>query len=307
MKSRHTILPFLPVLLVLCSLCQTSCKHDEDARIVQCALTLKLSDASGHAIPDTLSGSIKAYMFVDGIYDRTVEPETGGTSYVSFDGSSHVTFVAIIHPTGDGVILHPPKEGTLIDSLWAELPVGGTRTVTGLSKSINTRAATTTNSPTLYYGSLNYASESLSEGSVSEVLSLYNKRNRVYVVVHHLLSQYGEGNYSIRLAGFRRGISYGGNTMGDSVVYTPQTRFTSSGDLVSDTLSTLPTATSDKVTVSLFRDGVNLASFTNDDSGKSITLDGGEDRCIVIDVSKENASSVTIVSWDESEGGTVFY
>ena len=292
MKSRHTILPMLPILVLLYALSLSSCIYDDGSQCVQYTLTLKLSDTSGRALPDSLSGTIKAYMFVDGLYDRTIEQESGGISYVSFDGRSSVTFVAISSPGGDSLTLHTPTEGTKISNLWAELP--------------QTRSSLVSRQPSLYYGSLSYTPESMPSSTVSAVLPLYNKRSRVCVVVRHIVSQFGAGDYGIRLSGFRRGISYGGETTGDSVTYNPRSRITRSGDLVSDTLSTLPTATSDKITETLIKDGKNATSFTTDDSGKPITIGGGEDRCIVIDVSKVRAS-VTIVPWGESEGGTVFY
>jgi len=128
------------------------------------------------------------------------------------------------------------------------------------------------------------------------------------VVVENLISKYGSGgSYGIELSGLRSSVGFDGTIGGDSITYNPQTTFDTNNNLCSETVNTLPTKKDESVTVNLYRDGMLLWKISDDCQGNSITLSGGDNKAVVIDVMRMTAalfSGSAINNWNNISGST---
>jgi hypothetical protein len=153
-------------------------------------------------------------------------------------------------------------------------------------------------SPTyLFYGRFDYTSANKGSASLASI-SLYNQHARLHVVVNNLQARYGTGNYTLKLEGFRNGITFTGKVSGDSVVYTPGGSFDGSGNYVSEAVSTLPTMTGEYVTLTVYKDGNQLMQSGTDSGGNKVTLAAEDDKALVVDASS-GGITLQVVPWSD--------
>jgi len=284
MRYSSTLkLPLLPIMLVL--LLATSCVNEDNSNCVQYAITTQLVDKKGTVLSDSTVGNVKAYLFLNNKFERIVTAESGGKYLISFDGNAKATLVAFGNMNSDSVSIHTPNEGDDISTISVGL--------------LSTRSSTSYfSSPTyLFYGRFDYTS--VSKGSTTTaLLPMYNQHARVHVVVKHLQTQFGSGNYQIVLQGFRDAITFDGTITGDSVTYSPSAAFDTDDNYTSESVNTLPTKSDEYVTVSIYKDGELFWQTSTDSDGNKVTLAAEDDKCFVIDVESINVS-MQVMPWSE--------
>jgi len=284
MRYSSTLkLPLLPIMLVL--LLATSCVNEDNSNCVQYAITTQLVDKKGTVLSDSTVGNVKAYLFLNNKFERIVTAESGGKYLISFDGNAKATLVAFGNMNSDSVSIHTPNEGDDISTISVGL--------------LSTRSSTSYfSSPTyLFYGRFDYTS--VSKGSTTTaLLQMYNQHARVHVVVKHLQTQFGSGNYQIVLQGFRDAITFDGTITGDSVTYSPSAAFDTDDNYTSESVNTLPTKSDEYVTVSIYKDGELFWQTSTDSDGNKVTLAAEDDKCFVIDVESINVS-MQVMPWSE--------
>ena len=283
MRYSSTLkLPLLPIMLVLLA---TACVNEDNSNCVQYAITTQLVDKKGTVLSDSTVGNVKAYLFLNNKFERIVTAESGGKYLISFDGNAKATLVAFGNMNSDSVSIHTPNEGDDISTISVGL--------------LSTRSSTSYfSSPTyLFYGRFDYTS--VSKGSTTTaLLPMYNQHARVHVVVKHLQTQFGSGNYQIVLQGFRDAITFDGTITGDSVTYSPSAAFDTDDNYTSESINTLPTKSDEYVTVSIYKDGELFWQTSTDSDGNKVTLAAEDDKCFVIDVESINVS-MQVMPWSE--------
>jgi hypothetical protein len=282
---------------VLCAACLcvtalTSCINESDAGCVQYSAKPCLEYNDGVEHSDPAVKSVKAYLFSDGKFDHSVEAGSDGRFPVSFDGSKSTTLVMLGYPDNDSLSVNMPKEGESISEVSLSLLLSkGNLSPEGF-----------------YYGRFDYAPSTSDTLNKEISVALYSKRATVKVVVENLENKYGSGgNYSIELSGFRSKVSFDGTIGGDSVTYSPKVAFDNSNNLCSDAVNTLPTKKGEDVTVTILRDDVIIWQFSDDSQGNAITLLGGDNKVVVVDVTHKEAmvfDGSSINEWQNEYGGS---
>ena len=270
---RYHIAQHYWLLFILSILFMESCINEDNSNCVQYAITTQLVDKAGTVLPDSTVGKVNAYLFLNNKYDHIVTAESDGKYLISFDGNTKATLVAFGNMNSDSVNIHTPNEGDDISTVSVDL--------------LSTRSSTSYfSSPTyLFYGRFDYTSVA-SGSTTTALLPMHNQHARAHVVVKHLLSKYGTGNYQLVLQGFRGAITFNGTITGDSVTYNPSGIFDNNGDYTSDVVNTLPTKDGEYVTVLMYKDGTLLWQTSTDADGNKVTLAAEDDKAFVIDVQK---------------------
>ena len=277
---------------VMLSTAMTSCINESDAGCVQYAAKPYLVGGDGTVHSDAAVKSITAYLFSEGKFSHEIKSESDGRFLVSFDGTKTTTLVMLGYPDNDSLSVNTPKEGEDINEVSSSLlSINGNRSPEGF-----------------YYGCFNYAPSTLDTVSKEINIAMHPERATVRVVIENLYSRYGNGgNYSIELSGLRREVSFDGTIGGDSITYTPKTSFDAKNDLCSDVVNTLPTKNDESVTVKLYRNGMLLWNISEDSQDNSITLSGGDNKTVVIDVMRMTValfSGSGINDWNNIPGST---
>ncbi|BCS86739.1 hypothetical protein prwr041_26320 [Prevotella herbatica] len=291
------IIPILSLLMLL-----TSCINDDDSSRVQYSVGVRLVTKKGELLPDSVAGTVHIYMFLSGRFVQEVLPESNGRYYISFDNSQAMRLVAVGLGSGDSVSLVPPVLGDSLGSVCARLRYSGA------SRSVSGSAGTITEvTPMSYicYGGFSYSPGDAFRDSSFATLTMQNKNVRIHIVIRNLLSQMGEGNYTVKLEGFRSALTFNGNTTGDSVVYEPHGSFDSDGVFSTDIINALPTANGENVTFTLYKNDNPIFKSTTDSSGDPITLSPEDDKVIVVDVGMMGVN-LRIMPWSEVNSGIVF-
>lgn len=276
--------------VMLSATTMSSCINESDAGCVQYAARPGLIDSDGNEHSDTAVKSIKAYLFSEGKFDHEVKAESDGRFLVSFDGTKNTSLVMLGYPDNDSLSIKIPKEGEDI----------------GNTSSLLLSSVGNLSPEGFYYGRLDYTiSESNTIGK-EVIVSMYAQRATIQIVVENLTAMYGSGgNYSIKLSGLRNAVDFDGTICGDSVTYSPKVTLDTNGNLCSEELNTLPTKKGEKLTVAIYRDGILECLSSRDNNGDFITLSGGDNKTVVIDV-KQNAifTGSTIDGWQYSSAGS---
>jgi hypothetical protein len=270
-----------------------SCINEDNSNCVQYALTTQLVDKNGAVLPDSTIGNVKAYLFINNKFDRIVTAESSGKYLISFDGNVKAALVAFGNMNSDSVNIYTPNEGDDISMVSVGL--------------LSTRSsASYFSSPTyLFYGRFDYTSVT-SGSTTTALLPMYNQHARAHVVVKHLQSKYGTGNYQLVLQGFRGAITFDGTITGDSVTYNPSGIFDNNGDYTSDVVNTLPTKDGEYVTVLMYKDGALLWQTSTDADGNKVTLAAEDDKVFVIDVQKIDIL-LQVMPWIDYQQSMVVY
>jgi hypothetical protein len=276
-------------ILLLSLLLITSCIDESHDMCMQYAVTAHLVDKNGKTLPDSTVDSVKAYLFIDDKFDHAVTPESDGYYLVSFDKSSTMNLVLIGLPEKDSLNISTPSRSDDIGSI----------SVSALESSSKGAASGDYVLPSrLYYGRFDYLPDSTSTGSGSAVVTMTNKPVTLHVVVEELLDIYGEGSYSVVLSGLHDAVAFDGSVTGDSITCTPEMSFDSKENLCSGAFHTFPTKSGESVTVSIYKGGLLMWQSSEDYLGNSITLSGGDDKCIIVDVGSRNLS-LQVMPWSE--------
>jgi hypothetical protein len=247
----------------------SSCINESDAGCVQYAAKPYLVGSDGTVHSDAAVKSIMAYLFSDGKFDHTLSAESDGRFLVSFDGTKTTTLVMFGYPDNDSLSVNVPKEGEDIENVSSSV--------------LKTRGNL---SPAGFYcGRYDYTPTKSDTLNKEVSVKMQSERATVKVVVENLISKYGSGgSYTIELSGLRSTVGFDGAIGGDSITYTPQTAFDSKSNLCSEAVNTLPTKKDESVTVNLYRNGMLLWKVSEDSQNNSITLSGGDNKTVVIDV-----------------------
>jgi len=266
-----------------------SCIYDGEAGCMQYAIKPCLANNQGVQLSDTTVKSISAYLFTEGTFERAVTAESDGRFIVSFNKSHDSSLVLFGYPAGDSLSVNIPKEGGSIEGV----------AVTLLSSTGNS-------SPRgLYYGCFNYTpSSSVSAGKEISV-SMCTERATVHVVVENLTAMYGSGgDYNIELRGLRNELEFNDTISGDSITYTPEASFDNKENLCSNAVNTLPTKTGDSLQVTIYRNDKLIWQSAKDGDGNYVTLSGGDDKALLVDVEHRDAG-IQVMSWSDYTVSTI--
>ena len=282
--SKLLCIPLLPIALLL--LLTASCIDESHTSCVQYAIATQLVDTKGNPMSESVMGKSLAYLFLNDKFDHVVTSESDGRYLISFDGSSKASLVVFGNMNTDSFHIRTPNVGDDISETSVDLIPG-------------TRAADLQNIYTahLYYGRYDYTADSAGSTKVV-VLPLLDRQVKLHVVVQELRETYGDGDYKIVLDGLRNAVAFDGTVIGDSVTYHPTASFASNGDWVSETLHTLPTKTGEAVMLLIYKGDSELWHSSIDNAGKPITLTGGEDKAVVLNVARREFS-IVVEPWSD--------
>lgn len=301
MKIRHILITCILLAMLPPLIC--SCINDDDSLRVQYNVGVRLATRTGEVLPDSVAGSVHAYMFIGGRYSHEVSREPDGRYYLCFDNRQTMRLVAVGLGSGDSVQLVPPVLGDSLSSICARLRrLGDSRSA---SRAVD---AITEITPMSYicYGSFSYTPGDALRDSSFATLTMMNKNVRIHVVIRNLLSQMGPGNYTVKLEGFRSALAFDGSIKGDSVVYEPHGGFNSDGVFSTDIINALPTANGENVTFTLYKNDNPIFKSNTDSSGDPIILSPEDDKAIVVDVGKMGVN-INVMPWSDVNNGTIFY
>jgi hypothetical protein len=292
-RGRFTSLLF-PFMLTALGL--YSCVNEDMSNCVQYAVVTQLVNKSGDVLPDSMVGTVKAYLFLNNKFDHVVTAESNSKYLISFDSNLPATLVTFGNMNPDSINIHAPETGEDISQISIGLLGSNTRATSGSFVS-----------PThLFYGRFDYTSVDKSSTTTTVTLPMYNQHSRVHVVSKHLLAQFGAGNYEIVLQGFRDAITFAGVVTGDSVIYSPSGSFSDNDVYTTEAVNTLPTKTDEYVTVQIYKDGTLLWQTSTDADGNKVTLAAEDDKAFVIDVQKLDFT-LQVMSWNDYEQSTIIY
>ena len=285
MKDRYNISLLLLLLFVATLVgCGGGGGGGEQPTTVQYTLTTQYVDKDGHALSNKIVNGVDAFLFVNNLFYQSVSPGTDGKYVVSFDSGDQASLVVLGNVANDSLQVVAPAVGDNIDNVSVKLSPVTRSAVSGAF------------SPTyLFYGRFDYTSANKGSASLASI-SLYNQHARLHVVVNNLQARYGTGNYTLKLEGFRNGITFTGKVSGDSVVYTPGGSFDGSGNYVSEAVSTLPTMTGEYVTLTVYKDGNQLMRSGTDSGGNKVTLAAEDDKALVVNASG-GGITLQVVPW----------
>lgn len=279
----------------------SSCIDEITSNCVQCSVSVSATDSSGNALPSTLGGNLKAYLFINGKFDRIVTAEPDGNYLLSYDSRlGSVSLVTIGTSAQDSVVMHTPSEGDDIGLMSA-----GTKldSVTGENLLPSS----------LYYGVYSYTSGQPVNKTTQASIVMLNKPVTLRIVVRQLKETFGDGSYRVVISGFRNMMTFNGRITGDSIDYTPSSSFDSNNQLVTDAVRSFPNKTGEHVTVSVYRSSstsksnsraLNSASDTliwstdRDQDGNSVCLKSGDNKVIILDCGRKEIS-MTVIPWNE--------
>jgi hypothetical protein len=286
MKDRYNISLLLLLLFVATLVGCGGGGGGEQPTTVQYTLTTQYVDKNGQPLSNKIVNGVDAFLFVNNLFYQSVSPGTDGKYVVSFDGGDQASLVVLGNVSNDSLKVVAPAVGDNIDNVSVKLsPV--TRSAVSGAFSPNY----------LFYGRFDYTSANKGSASLASI-SLYNQHARLHVVVNNLQARYGTGNYTLKLEGFRNGITFMGKVSGDSVVYTPGGSFDGSGNYVSEAVSTLPTMTGEYVTLTVYKDGNQLMRSGTDSGGNKVTLVAEDDKALVVDASS-GGITLQVVPWSD--------
>lgn len=285
-------------LLLLCAaiVLPAACGIVEDGSMcVQYAVVPKPVTKAGEALPDTLTGGMKAYLFIDGRFSRTVEPERDGRYLVSFDGRGKASVVFFAARKADTTTVRTPAEGERMEA--AAVKAGGlARAGAQAQDSLSG----------IYYGRYDYESAA-GDGNIQISVPVSNRCARIRVVLKRVAEYYGKADgYTLSISGLRGSLTYDGTVTGDSVVYNPPATFDAEGRLCTAPLTVLPNATGEHVTLTLYKDGRILWQSGVDQDRKPVTLNAGDDVVMIADVER-NDMFIQVMTWQQYKQDTVIY
>ena len=129
MKIRQILITC--ILLAMLPPLISSCINDDDSFRVQYNVGVRLTTRTGEVLPDSLAGSVHAYMFIGGRYSNEVAREPDGRYHLCFDNRQTMRLVAVGLGSGDSVQLVPPVLGDSLSSICARLRrLGDSRSAT---------------------------------------------------------------------------------------------------------------------------------------------------------------------------------
>ena len=223
---------------------------------------------------------MKAYLFIDGRFSRTVEPERDGRYLISFDGTAKASLVFFAATKADTATVRTPAEGERMEA--AAVKAGGlTRAGVQGQDSLSG----------IYYGRYDYSSPTGS-ADLQVAVPVSNRCARIRVVIKRIVEYYGKGGgYTLSITGLRGSLNYDGTVTGDSVTYTPSAAFDAEGKLCTAPLKVLPNATGEHLTLTLYKDGKMLWQSGVDQNRKPVTLSAGDDVVMIADVERNDMGS----------------
>lgn len=287
-----------PVCLTffLCVACfMVGCIEEDGSNCVQYTVTTELMDKDGNILSDSIINGLNAYLFIDGRFDHIVQQESNGQYLVSFNGTSDVSVVTLGNVDNDSLLVTNPEVGDSIGNISVRL-IGSTRS--GSVMSISPPGY-------LFYGRFDYTSAD--KGSTAQVkLPLYNQHARLHVVINNLQGQYGSGSYTMKLEGFHDAITFAGEVTGDSISYEPGGSIDATGNYISEGINTLPTKKGEHVRLTVYKDGNQLLQTSTDTDGNELTLAAGDDKTMILDVSRTDVT-LQVIPWADYRQTNTMY
>ena len=289
----------LQLFCLVLVLTMTSCIDENFSNCVQCSVSVSARDSTGRPLPTSLSGNLKAYLFINGKFDRIVTAEPDGNYLLSYDSRlGSVSLVTIGTSAQDSVVMHTPSEGDDIGLMSASVKLDS---VTG--KYILPSF--------LYYGVYNYTSGRQGNNTTQASIVMLNKPVTLRVVVRQLKETFGDGSYSVVISGFRSIMTFTGQITGDSIDYSPRSSFDGNNQLVTDAVRSFPNKTGEHVTVSVYKTsdagksdtrasnpttGTLIWSTDRDENGDYVSLNSGDNKVIILDCGRKEIS-MSVVPW----------
>src|SRR5574344_2950409 len=292
----NSVFRFHAIVVILAVWSLSSCgiydddNADTETTYVEYHVSPKIVDVSGSSSFISQLQSLKAYLFIDGIFSQIVTAgQDGKYSFQvssSFSGSAQV--VAIGTSSTDSLQMDTPVAGDSISRLY----FGVRQTRDGVPPYL------------LYYGkyqgrTVTTRAADLITLQVDTTLTMSARNVTLHLIIQHITDFISDASSCrVVVSGFRNKISFEGLVCGDSVSYTPVMTFDSASNHVSTPILTLPTMTGDRVKVSVY-DHDELVWYTDtDDDGNAVTLQGGDNKALVINCRR---STITMhpVPWGE--------
>ncbi len=290
MDNRHHI--FLIIILLIMPM-MASCINEDESECVQYAVTAQDVDGKGDVMSGTEIKGREALLFINGRFNREVSAESDGRYLISFDGGEQATLAMFDNVSNDSINMKEPAVGDSISNI-------------SVTKNVSARASSGTQSMPKYllYGRFDYKPSNKGETTAVSLL-LHNECARVHVVMKNMRERFGNGNYTVKLEGFRDCIAFSGEVTGDSVSYEPGGTFDNDGNYFGNAVNVLPTKNGEYVTVSVYEDGNLLLSVAKDVNGHPVALSAGDDKCILIDVNAVKCF-IEVMPWNDNGQSTVF-
>lgn len=291
--TKHILSLLLPWAAIVLP---AACGIVEDGSMcVQYAVVPKPVTKTGQVLSDTLTAGMKAYLFIDGRFSRTVEPERDGRYLISFDGTAKASLVFFAATKADTATVRTPAEGERMEA--AAVKAGGlTRAGVQGQDSLSG----------IYYGRYDYSSPTGS-ADLQVAVPVSNRCARIRVVIKRIVEYYGKGGgYTLSITGLRGSLNYDGTVTGDSVTYTPSAAFDAEGKLCTAPLKVLPNAMGEHLTLTLYKDGKMLWQSGVDQNRKPVTLSAGDDVVMIADVER-NDMLIQVMTWQQYKQDTVIY
>lgn len=291
--TKHILSLLLPCAAIVLP---AACGIVEDGSMcVQYSVVPKPVTKTGETLPDTLTGGMKAYLFIDGRFNRTVESERDGRYLISFDGRGKASLVFFAARKADTATVRTPAEGERMEA--AAIKAGGLARA-GIEAQDSLSG--------IYYGRYDYQSPT-GNAELQVAVPVSNRCARIRVVVKRIAEYYGKGDgYTLSISGLRGSLTYDGTVTGDSVVYTPAASFDAEDRLCTIPLTVLPNATGEHLTLTLYKNGRMLWQSGVDQDRKPVTLSAGDDVVMIADVER-NDMFIQVMTWQQYKQNTVIY
>lgn len=272
---RH---PLWIALLLLLSV--VSCIFDDMSHCAQYTIAAKIVDTQGNQIPPSSVNCLKAYLFINDKFSRVVYSDADGRFNVAFGDTPSASLVVLGATDAECVVLYSPTVGEDISNISLELAEGADAEAQ------------------VYYGRYDYKSDG-QPSTQTITLVVQNQQAHLRVIVKNPQQSYGNGDdFHIRLSGFRKSLSFQGETKGDIIEYTPKVWFNSNNHLESETVSTLPTQANDRIEVAMYKDAELILQSDKDENGNAISLAAGDDKVLILDCSQPDMF-IRVTTWEE--------
>jgi hypothetical protein len=292
-KSGMKVNVFSHILCGLCvlipSLSLVCCIRDGRGGCVQYEVSARLVDQAGNTVPDSVARRSSAFLFLNGKYARSISAGSDGCYPLSYNGCDAVSLVVFGDKDIHGFTLSTLTGGVSMDS-------------TAVRLDSLLQPTDTMRQSRLYYGNLD-CSRITPEENNSIRIYMYDRLARLHVILSGLTKFYGEGTFSVTLGGLHNTFTYGGTVRDDTVSITPGLYRREDGSFVSGTVAIFPS--SSPVRVSIWKDGVLLASTDEDSSAHPITVTEGDDKAIIITSGLDNLN-IRVMPWSECVSQNVF-
>lgn len=279
-RKLHSILLSSLCVMMIHSL--SSCINDSDGGCVQYAVSTRLVDKAGNALPDSVARMSSAYMFLNGKYSYSVPYGSDGCFHVSFNGCDDARLVVFADRNVSGFSTESPSRGTDIES-------------SAVSLDSISQPDDSARQSRLYYGSLSFSDIVPDETDTARVV-MADRLARVRIAVARELTEGESADYSVRISGICTGMRYDGKMTDSYTTCTPAMGMQQDGSLMSATMAMFPSGTPLKVEI--YHGSRLLAETTTDSGGSALEAESGDNKVFVINI-YSGTLGIRVMPWSE--------